>query len=300
MSVAAIASSPPLSLQPSVIHPFNATTTTLLPFQETFSEARQATISAKTFSTRSNAATMRQSGVCPAYQLRYLSKYKTKVFRRQFASVDVEQKTADDVYASPCLEEKPLTSIVGNESLTLTPRPSVPSLDEAEGDTNWDGTSAVDSGQVRSESAEATSSSEFSYLKSITRGHWELITSFLHEEPNKERRLELREACTSVISTINSVRFILHNKYRAGERLEAADNEIVQNVLLHHPNVEEKVGCGVDFIKIDCHPEHECRCFFVVRKDGSSIDFSFRKCILELGKQTVGLDITKKLLDFKL
>ncbi|KAJ7535684.1 hypothetical protein O6H91_12G042600 [Diphasiastrum complanatum] len=274
MSSAAIGFSPPL-VHP--LHDLNVTATFLRVHQK-FPKACQETVSVQTFTTRNVAVPQSRCRVT------CLSKCKRNIVGRCFGSVGAQEETANDVFTSQHVEEKPLTILADNES--IQPLTSTPS----------DETSSLDSGRVPSDSAEVTASL---YLKSMTRRHWELITSFLNEEPNKERRLELREACTSLISTINSVRFILHNKYLLGERLEAADDNVIQKVLLHHPRREQKVGCGLEFIKIDRHPNYEARCFFVVRKDGSSVDFSFRKCILELGQQTVGLDITKRLLDFK-
>uniref|UniRef100_A0A0C9S197 TSA: Wollemia nobilis Ref_Wollemi_Transcript_26083_1213 transcribed RNA sequence n=1 Tax=Wollemia nobilis TaxID=56998 RepID=A0A0C9S197_9CONI len=78
------------------------------------------------------------------------------------------------------------------------------------------------------------------------------------------------------------VKMILHShRYRSGERLAPEDEKIVLEKLLpYHPDLEEKVGCGVDFISVAYHPDFAySRCLFITRTDGESIDFSFWKCL---------------------
>ncbi|XP_057794427.1 protein DCL homolog, chloroplastic-like [Salvia miltiorrhiza] len=75
---------------------------------------------------------------------------------------------------------------------------------------------------------------------------------------------------------------ILHsNRYMDGERLTPKDEKIVIDKLLaHHPHSEDKIGCGLDSIMVDRHPQFtRSRCLFVVRTDGGWIDFSYQKCL---------------------
>lgn len=75
---------------------------------------------------------------------------------------------------------------------------------------------------------------------------------------------------------------ILHSKrYRDGERLTAEDEQaVVDNLLSHHPNAEDKIGCGIDSIMVDRHPQFRfSRSLFVVRTDGGHTDFSYKKCL---------------------
>lgn len=75
---------------------------------------------------------------------------------------------------------------------------------------------------------------------------------------------------------------ILHSqRYRDGERLTVEDEKaVVERLLAYHPHFEDKIGCGLDSIMVDRHPQFRCsRCFFVVRTDGGWIDFSYQKCI---------------------
>lgn len=74
---------------------------------------------------------------------------------------------------------------------------------------------------------------------------------------------------------------ILHNKgYQNGDKLNPEDEKLVlEKVLEYHPDKEAKLGCGVDYLMIDAHSDHQVSCFFVVRKDGSKTDFSYWKCL---------------------
>eukprot|EP00854_Cymbomonas_tetramitiformis_P013980 gene13980-16525_t len=46
-----------------------------------------------------------------------------------------------------------------------------------------------------------------------------------------------------------------------------------------HHDVGSKIGCGLKAIKVVEHESWESRCFMIVRTDGSTDDFSTRKCI---------------------
>uniref|UniRef100_A0A9I9DDJ8 Protein DCL, chloroplastic n=1 Tax=Cucumis melo TaxID=3656 RepID=A0A9I9DDJ8_CUCME len=81
---------------------------------------------------------------------------------------------------------------------------------------------------------------------------------------------------------------ILHSHSRAlgqayadGERLTLEDERtVVDRLLAHHPHAEDKIGCGLESIMVDRHPQfRHSRCFFVIRTDGGWIDFSYQKCL---------------------
>lgn len=77
---------------------------------------------------------------------------------------------------------------------------------------------------------------------------------------------------------------ILHsNRYIDGERLSVEDERTVKERLLaYHPQSVNKIGCGLDYIIVDRHPQfRQSRCLFVIRLDGSWIDFSYQKCVRE-------------------
>ncbi|KAK9216531.1 hypothetical protein WN944_008540 [Citrus x changshan-huyou] len=69
--------------------------------------------------------------------------------------------------------------------------------------------------------------------------------------------------------------------YMDGERLTADDERaVVEKLLAYHPHSEDKIGCGLDAIMVDRHPQFgHSRCLFVVRTDGGWIDFSYQKCL---------------------
>lgn len=63
-----------------------------------------------------------------------------------------------------------------------------------------------------------------------------------------------------------------------GSPLAGNDARVVYAVLTNHPRAAEKIGTGVAAIVADRFVGGS-RCFFVIRTDGSVIDFSARKCI---------------------
>ncbi|XP_024970176.1 protein DCL, chloroplastic [Cynara cardunculus var. scolymus] len=78
------------------------------------------------------------------------------------------------------------------------------------------------------------------------------------------------------------VKDILHSdRYMDGEQLTPTDEKtVVEKLLAYHPHSEDKIGCGLDSIMVDRHPQfRNSRCLFVVRFDGVWIDFSYQKCI---------------------
>ncbi|KAK2660227.1 hypothetical protein Ddye_006760 [Dipteronia dyeriana] len=75
---------------------------------------------------------------------------------------------------------------------------------------------------------------------------------------------------------------IIHSeRYMDGERLTVEDEKaVVEKLLVYHPHSEDKIGCGLDSIMVDRHPQfRHSRCLFVVRTDGGWIDFSYQKCL---------------------
>lgn len=80
-----------------------------------------------------------------------------------------------------------------------------------------------------------------------------------------------------VVTTMR--RILRYSGYKSGDRLGPEDQEEVLNIITHHPSKDSKIGCGVDYIMIDTHPDHQVECFFIVRTDETRSDISFRKCI---------------------
>ncbi|CAL9174655.1 unnamed protein product [Musa hybrid cultivar] len=104
------------------------------------------------------------------------------------------------------------------------------------------------------------------------------------EEQPEYRRWKDKEE--EILKDIEPIRIltkeILHSdRYGDGERLSAEDEkEVIEKLLTYHPHSEDKIGCGLDSIMVDRHPQFgNSRCLFVVRTDGGWIDFSYQKCL---------------------
>ncbi|XVE57815.1 hypothetical protein DITRI_Ditri04bG0120200 [Diplodiscus trichospermus] len=77
-----------------------------------------------------------------------------------------------------------------------------------------------------------------------------------------------------------ALRNILH-KYPIDHRLSGSDWNTLMMALYFHPRRDEKIGSGAQEIKVGYHPEHtNARCFSLVRTDGTTVDFSYHKCVL--------------------
>ncbi|CAA0836065.1 Protein of unknown function (DUF3223 [Striga hermonthica] len=46
-----------------------------------------------------------------------------------------------------------------------------------------------------------------------------------------------------------------------------------------HSDPDRKIGNGIRAFQVRFHPQFKSRCFFLTREDGSTDDFSFRKCV---------------------
>lgn len=66
---------------------------------------------------------------------------------------------------------------------------------------------------------------------------------------------------------------------KLGSPLEGDSHDYVMALLINHPRAAEKIGSGVDYLKVDIAHGKAGRCFHVVRKDGTSDNFSLGKCI---------------------
>lgn len=49
-----------------------------------------------------------------------------------------------------------------------------------------------------------------------------------------------------------------------------------------HRDPQKKIGVGVSSFQIRTHPTYGSKCFYICRTDGTSEDFSFRKCVARL------------------
>ncbi|KAG0471565.1 hypothetical protein HPP92_016111 [Vanilla planifolia] len=112
----------------------------------------------------------------------------------------------------------------------------------------------------------------------------EVISMHGEEEPEEEAEFVDWEdqILEETVPLAGFARMLLHSgEYDVGDRLTPEhEKTVLEKLLIYHPESEWKIGCGIDHIKVDLHPEFlDSRCLFIVRKDGESIDFSFWKCI---------------------
>lgn len=67
-------------------------------------------------------------------------------------------------------------------------------------------------------------------------------------------------------------------RYQFGERIPDPDATELEWLLERHPEVNEKLGVGIDYFSVRS-ALYATRCFEVVRTDGSNTDFSFGSCV---------------------
>lgn len=79
------------------------------------------------------------------------------------------------------------------------------------------------------------------------------------------------------IDALNFFKEIL-SKYSLGERVSVADTKSLIPLLDRHRHREEKVGSGVDYFIVDADGYGK-QCFWVVRTDGTRVQFTYRRCI---------------------
>jgi hypothetical protein len=73
------------------------------------------------------------------------------------------------------------------------------------------------------------------------------------------------------------------NHYGIGERVSAEDAADLTALLQRHDERDEKVGNGIAGFEVNIPPtdvpQHSKRCFWIVRNDGTKIDFSIGHCL---------------------
>ena len=46
-----------------------------------------------------------------------------------------------------------------------------------------------------------------------------------------------------------------------------------------HQDPETKIGVGIEAFQVRMNPMYASRCYYIIRKDGSTDDFSYRRCV---------------------
>lgn len=73
------------------------------------------------------------------------------------------------------------------------------------------------------------------------------------------------------------------NRYALGDRVSAEDAADLMALVERHSERDEKIGSGIAGFEVsappDDVPQFSQRCFWIVRSDGSKIDFSIGHCL---------------------
>ena len=72
------------------------------------------------------------------------------------------------------------------------------------------------------------------------------------------------------------------NRAGLGEVLQGGDEAFARALLSHHPEAPRKHGVGVDSIVVALIKEWGTRNFLVLREDGTTDNWSIKKCITNL------------------
>lgn len=68
------------------------------------------------------------------------------------------------------------------------------------------------------------------------------------------------------------------NKYKPEETVGEDDAAFLHQTLIRHPDANEKIGCGVESFFVR-RADYNTICFWVRRKDGSEVRFSYKSCL---------------------
>jgi Protein of unknown function (DUF3223) len=72
-------------------------------------------------------------------------------------------------------------------------------------------------------------------------------------------------------------------RYQDCQRINDADAQHLAALLEWHSERDEKIGAGVDHFEV-AWADFGTRCFCIVRRDGTLINFSYRHCIQCAGR----------------
>jgi hypothetical protein len=70
------------------------------------------------------------------------------------------------------------------------------------------------------------------------------------------------------------------NNYSIGDTIDDSNARHLEALLVRHDERDEKIGVGIHHFEVDSAPdEFGGKCFWIVRSDGSRIDFSYPHCL---------------------
>jgi hypothetical protein len=67
-------------------------------------------------------------------------------------------------------------------------------------------------------------------------------------------------------------------RYDVGDKVGAADEQVLRDTLALHPEAEAKVGCGITHFSVRS-ADFGTKCFWINRPDGTTEKFSYKTCI---------------------
>lgn len=70
---------------------------------------------------------------------------------------------------------------------------------------------------------------------------------------------------------------MLH-RYDVGDKVGAADEQVLRDTLALHPEAEAKVGCGITHFSVRS-ADFGAKCFWINRPDGTTEKLSYKACI---------------------
>ena len=99
----------------------------------------------------------------------------------------------------------------------------------------------------------------------------------------KTRRIVLTNLEFMKVGEATDFFAVILNRYQIGELVIPEDAAHLSALLDRHDEREEKIGTGIVGFKVNYPPKDappfSKRCFWVVRTDGSEIDFSIGHCL---------------------
>jgi hypothetical protein len=99
----------------------------------------------------------------------------------------------------------------------------------------------------------------------------------------KARRITLATRSFAKAGEATAFFAAMLNRYDIGDRVSAEDATHLAALLARHDQVGEKAGSGIAGFEVNAPPEDvpqfSKRCFWVIRSDGTKIDFSIGHCL---------------------
>eukprot|EP00899_Mesostigma_viride_P007458 jgi/Mesvir1/16713/Mv15104-RA.1 len=104
------------------------------------------------------------------------------------------------------------------------------------------------------------------------------------DEAKKQKTMEPIQLGPKIFKKARSMYSYFHDllvKYPPNQDLNEYEHQVVLDLLKKgHVDAAGKIGPGVRAFQIRVHPEHDSPCYFIIRTDGTKVDFSYRKGVI--------------------